>query len=62
MRVAGVNKTGQGPWSEASFSQATMPGIPEKPKPPTLIANNLTWITFQWVPPNDSGSAITGYR
>jgi hypothetical protein len=62
MRIAGVNKTGQGSWSEPSFSQPTLPGIPEKPQPPKLIEKDLTWITFQWTPPNDSGSAITGYR
>ena len=33
-----------------------MPGAPYR------IARGLTWLRLQWDPPDDSGSAITGYR
>jgi host cell factor len=61
-RIAGINSFGQGPWSESSYSQGTLPGIPVTPNPPYKIASDLTWITLKWDPPNDSGSAIVGYR
>ena len=62
MRVAGVNRDGRGEWSIQSFSQPTLPGIPFQPEPPTRAICGLTWIKFKWHAPNDSGSAITGYR
>jgi hypothetical protein len=61
-RVAGINAEGQGVWSEPSYSQSTLPGIPEIPDPPIIDERDLTWIVFKWHPPHDNGSAIVGYR
>lgn len=48
--------------SEASYSTSTQPGLPKKPLAPYRIDRGLTWLRLQWDPPDDSGSAIIGYR
>jgi hypothetical protein len=37
-------------------------GLPVTPAAPYRIARGLTWLRLQWDPPDDSGSAIIGYR
>jgi hypothetical protein len=61
-RVCGMNSEGEGEWSESSYSQSTLPSLPEKPAPPFIETKDLTWILFKWGPPHDNGSAIIGYR
>jgi hypothetical protein len=37
-------------------------GLPVAPLAPYRIDRGLTWLRLQWDPPDDSGSAISGYR
>lgn len=57
-----VNPLGVAEWSPPSLSQATLPGLAAVPEPPTIASRTLTSITWTWKPPNDGGSALTGYR
>lgn len=61
-RIQGENDLGVCEWSEASISQGTLAGLPYDPERPKLVDRTLTSITFSWIPPNDGGTAITGYR
>ena len=60
-RTRGVNVAGNGPWSVPTYSTFTNPVVPSKPKPPTIVQATLRSILFGWEPPDDGGSAITGY-
>lgn len=53
---------GAAEWSMPSLSQSTLAGLPAVPEPPTISSRTLTSITWSWKPPNDGGSALTGYR
>lgn len=37
-------------------------GLPVVPAAPYRVDRGLTWLRLQWDPPDDSGSAIIGYR
>lgn len=60
-RIRGKNVAGDGPWSDPTYSTFTKPDIPHAPNPPRIQKATLRTILFTWDPPDDGGSAITGY-
>jgi len=44
-RVKAMNKAGEGPWSEASYSTTSKPEEPSKPHPPHINTSTLASIT-----------------
>ena len=61
IQVRGVNEE-KGPWSEASYSNATHPTLPDTPQPAFIEERQLTQIKFSWHAPDGGGTAITGYH
>ena len=61
VRVAAINTTGEGPWSEGCYSTFTLSVAPEKGDPPHLLHAELDSLTVQWSTPHDNGAAITGF-
>lgn len=61
-QIRGINKAGAGVWSVSSVSLFTSPKEPDAPYAPHVIDSTLTTILFEWYPPAQNGSAITGYR
>ena len=57
-----MNALGPGPFSPTSYTVATAAGVPEKPVPPVAAARTMYTLTFHFDPPEDNGSAITGFR
>lgn len=60
-RIRGINEAGCGPWSDHTYSTFTVATAPAVPKPPHIAEATLRSILFAWEPPNNGGSAITGY-
>ena len=62
VQVRAVNATGDGPWS-ATVSQTARGTVPGAPTGLTATVNGQTQIDLSWsAPPEDGGTAITGYR
>ena len=61
IRVAAVNNTGLGPFSDASFSTFTSSIAPEAGLPPHLHESELHAMTVIWETPHDNGAAITSF-
>ena len=59
-RIAAVNATGQGEWSNRATA-TTRPGLPDRITEVTAETRGETSITLRWQAPKDNGSAITGY-
>jgi hypothetical protein len=60
-RIRGINEAGCGRWSDHTYSTFTVATAPAVPKPPYIAEATLRSILFAWEPPNNGGSAITGY-
>eukprot|EP00596_Hydrurales_sp_CCMP1899_P009696 CAMPEP_0119051514 /NCGR_PEP_ID=MMETSP1177-20130426/73098_1 /TAXON_ID=2985 /ORGANISM="Ochromonas sp, Strain CCMP1899" /LENGTH=1331 /DNA_ID=CAMNT_0007030729 /DNA_START=428 /DNA_END=4420 /DNA_ORIENTATION=- len=61
-QVRAVNRLGEGPLSPESYSFSTSSAPPRPPDAPIVEERTITSIYFVWEPPNDLGSAITGYK
>lgn len=60
--VQAVNSVGASIPSLESYSVSTTASRPHSPERPIQISSTLNSITFKWHPPDDGGSALTGYR
>jgi hypothetical protein len=47
-QLRAVNDSGEGPWSESSFSASTVATVPCPPEPPHIVKAALTSILFGW--------------
>ena len=64
-RVAAVNRSGAGMWSEVATSTATAGTPATAPDPPGLLrftGVGPDWVSFTWDRPDDGGAPITGYE
>ena len=60
-QVRAVNPLGFGPWSASSYTSSTQASPPHTPTQPYIDKSSMTSISFAWLAPKDSGSAITAY-
>jgi len=61
VRVAAINTTGEGPFSEGCYSSFTLSVAPDKGEPPHLLHAELDKLQIEWATPHDNGAAITGF-
>ena len=59
-RVRAHNGMGWGPWSDSILYR--IPGVPNRPSPPTLVLRPPDDILVDWTAPDNGGATITDYQ
>ena len=61
VRVAAINNTGEGPFSQGCYSTFTMSECPVRAEAPYQLSKDLRSMMIEWSTPHDNGAAITGF-